>query len=334
MARKKGKRTRGKLTGYLTQRYLYYNLNHTVTGDNTEDFHYIDLARDLSAVNCRLYRQGMIYGVQSISIHDSQENTEVRIGTIPTVWPVLSAYRLARRQWNRQIKTQGVNDLRGAWDDFRVFMNNDHVGVGSMDPDHPKIVDIESYTAGDHDESTLYGEYNASLLSATTHGTDNALTVLGPGAASHNGNLPEAYGGAAIDGVIGLVHEWNKLKADVPETPDSGSNNAESSALADGPLSLRETTYDSDIIDRIEDYGDAPPYSTSPGGYLSVRGVDSWTVREGHLATGQKSMMLPGCEVFCGLMQVETKSTDDDNTIGLLVELAPGSYKGVHALEI
>ena len=158
MARKKAKRTRGKLTGYLTQRYLYYDLNHTGTD---EDFHYIDLARDLSAVNMRLYRQGMIYGVQSFSIHDSNENTEVRIGTIPTVWPVLSAYRLARRQWNRQIKSVDTGGIRGAWDDFRIFMNTDHIS----DPDQPAVVNIESYTAGSQNESTLYGEYNASMLS-------------------------------------------------------------------------------------------------------------------------------------------------------------------------
>ena len=60
------------MTGYLTQRYLYYDLAHTGT---EEDFHYIDLARDLSAVNARLYRQGMMYGIQSFSIHDSQQNT-------------------------------------------------------------------------------------------------------------------------------------------------------------------------------------------------------------------------------------------------------------------
>lgn len=327
MARKKVKRARGKLTGYLTQRYLYYDLDHTGTG---EDFHYIDLARDLSAVNCRLYRQGMIYGVQSFSIHDSQANTEVRIGTVPTVWPVLSAYRLARRQWNRQIKSVGADGIRGAWDDFRVFMNNDHVS----DSDQPKVVNIESYTAGTHNESALYGEYNASMLSATTHGSDSCLAMLGPGNSGFNGSMPQAYGGAACDGIIGVVAEWNRLKADIPETPDSGSDDADASAFTDGVLGLRDTTYDSDLIDRIEDFGDAPPYSVSPGGYLAVSTNGTYTVREVHMASGQKQVMLPGCEVFCGLMQVETKSATDGNTIGLLVELAPGGYKGVHALEI
>ena len=327
MAAKKAKRARPKLSGYLTQRYLYYDLTHTGTD---EDFHYIDLARDLSAINCRLYRQGMIYGVQSFSIHDSQENCEVRIGTIPTVWPVLSAYRLARRMWNKQIKEFAPQGSRGAWDDFRVFMNYDHF----TDSDQPRVVNIESSSPGTHNESTLYGEYNASMISATTHGSDNAMCILGPGNASFNGNVPAAYGGAACDGLVGIVYEWNKLKADVPETPDSGDNTSETSAFGAGAMGLVEDRYDTDIIDRVEDFGDAPPYSTNPGGYLAVNGIDSWTVREAHMATGQKSVMLPGCEVFCGLMQVETKSSNDNNEIGLLVELAPGGYKGVHALEI
>jgi hypothetical protein len=327
MARKKSKRARGKLTGYLTQRYLYYDLNHTGTD---EDFHYIDLARDLSAVNMRLYRQGMVYGVQSFSIHDSQENTEVRIGTIPTVWPVLSAYRLARRQWNRQIKSVDTGGIRGAWDDFRIFMNTDHV----TDTDQPVVVNIESHSAGTKNESILYGEYNASMLSATTHGSDCCLAMLGAGNSGFNGNVPAGYGGAACDGIIGMVAEWSRLKADVPETPESGTDDAASSAFGDGVLGLRDTTYDNDMLDRIEEFNDNPPYGTNIGAYLAESAIDSWTVREAHMATGQKSVMLPGCEVFCGLMQVETKSATDGNTIGLLVELAPGAYKGVHALEI
>ena len=215
---------------------------------------------------------------------------------------------------------------RGAWDDFRVFMNYDHF----TDTDQPAIVNIESVDSG----NSMYGEYHASMISATTHGSDNAMCILGPGDASFNGNAPDAYGGRACDGLVGIVYEWNKLRSDVPETPDSGSDNMESSAFGDGALGLVEDRYDTAILDRVEVDNDEPPYSVAPGGYLAQAGIDSWTVREAHMATGQKSVMLPGCEVFCGLMQVETKSATDDNTIGLLVELTPGSYKGVHALEI
>lgn len=328
MAKKKARRTRGKLTGYLTQRYLYYDLDHQTGG--SEDFHYIDLARDLSAINCRLYRQGMLYGIQSFSIHNSQENTEVRIGTIPTVWPVLSAYRLARRKWNAQIKAQGMQSLRGAWDDFRIFMNQDHI----TDPDQVAVVDIESGYPGTQNESVLYGEYNASMLSAIGPGNSSALAMLGQTNDAASGTLPTAYGGASYNGIIGIVEEWNKIKPDVSETPNSGSENAESSAFADGNLGLTDATYDDAVVNRIEDDGDAPPYSVSPGGYLVSSGKDSYTVREAHMATGQKSLMLPGCEAFCGLLQVETKSPTSSDTIGLLVELAPGAYKGVHAVEL
>ena len=174
-----------------------------------------------------------------------------------------------------------------------------------------------------------------SMISAAGFGSDCVMAMLGPGNASHAASsLNAAYGGAVCDGIVGVVAEWNKLKADVPETPDSGSDTAESSAFADGVLGLRSMTYDNDTVDRIEDFGDAPPYSVSPGGYLSVSHDGTYVVREAHMASGQKQVMLPGCEVFCGLMQVETKSTATNNTIGLLVELAPGGYKGVHALEI
>ena len=125
----------------------------------------------------------------------------------------------------------------------------------------------------------MYGEYHASMLSSTTHGTDNVLAVLGNGNSSFNGNMPAAYGGRACDGIIGIVHEWNKLKPDVNETPDSGGDMDES-ALGAGSLGLVDTGYDDDILDGVEVDNDMPPYSSSPGEYLSQASIDSWTVRE------------------------------------------------------
>ena len=50
------------------QRVLRYLLQHTGNG---EDSHYIDLARDLSLLNRRLYRQGKVYGIAGITVHDN-----------------------------------------------------------------------------------------------------------------------------------------------------------------------------------------------------------------------------------------------------------------------
>jgi hypothetical protein len=48
-------------------RYLRYQLVNSANS-GTETSHYIDLAKDLSAINRRLYRQGKVYQIANISI--------------------------------------------------------------------------------------------------------------------------------------------------------------------------------------------------------------------------------------------------------------------------
>ena len=59
----------------------------------------------------------------------------------------------------------------------------------------------------------------------------------------------------------------------------------------------------------------------------------AWPVRECHIAStySPMAMMGPIPNVPCGLLQIETASGTNNNTIGLLIELTPGDYKGVHA---
>ena len=83
-------------------RYLRYELTNSGT-PGTETSHYIDLARDLSALNRRLYRQGRDYHVKRITVVSSNTpnggdpsgiNNRVSLATIPDSWVARNAWKL------------------------------------------------------------------------------------------------------------------------------------------------------------------------------------------------------------------------------------------------
>ena len=138
-------------------RYLRYELQNSGT-PGTETSHFIDLARDLSRVNRRLYRQGRDYHVKKISIVSSntisgwtvadltsfpgitefqQNGGRVTVSTIPDSWP-------ARGAWNRGFNTYKLmnkeathnltNDISATWADFKVYMSNEHRTGNALTP--------------------------------------------------------------------------------------------------------------------------------------------------------------------------------------------------------
>jgi hypothetical protein len=140
-----------KMRGYRTHRFLRYAVKHT---GSSEDNHYIDIGRDLSAINRRLYKQGMIYNINNIAFHDAQSNIQFELCTLPDIWSTYSAYRQARRIWKRQHYGSGLPV--GAWAQFVVGMNKDqYTDVDTLLP-----LTQEEYTA-------VRGEWVASCLSYT-----------------------------------------------------------------------------------------------------------------------------------------------------------------------
>lgn len=302
-----------------TQRYLYFDLAHT---GSTEDFHYIDLAACLSAVNRRLYRQCRMYHVANISVHDTlmdDDGLEVRFTTAPNTWTTARAVRSAKKSWDEQIQnaTEDLPDdapeVQGKWADFKIYLSSVHKGDTT---DRPKPIDCEG------NEVQMYGT-----------GSDNewfytAVQTRVSGTAYTNLNFVLLGGhNIANDGEIGVIKSlediWSQaaydplLPAAFDESPLLGMN--------PGPLKNEE------ILDAIMDENDQPPYS-----YLDMVGTDDnlpspMTARETAITTAQNEMALVGgFPVPCGLLCVETKC-GANNTVGILIELVPGTYKGVQS---
>ena len=359
MASKK-KSNKLKMRGYRTHRLLRYAVKHTDPGASNQDNHYIDIARDLSALNRRMYKQGMIYNISNISFHDSQSNLQFEMCTLPDIWATYSAYRQARRIWKRQHYGTGLEV--GAWTQFVVGMNRDqYTDVDTLLP-----LTQEEYTA-------VRGEWLASTLSysmSNPSDTENsaALWMLG----ESNAGIPvqggdinsgvdssvspnEPHGCAFVKntgagtaasltkqvftGGVGIMEEYGAMKADTPETPESNESvaNADSvfqrlDQMASGFTgSISQPTT---VINRVAGDWDHPPYPQDIVA-LDATGsnADTYVQREVRFASGQKTIMTPGFDVPLGLIQVVT--TASGNQTGYIdIEISPGRYKGVAALEI
>jgi hypothetical protein len=83
-----------------------------------------------------------------------------------------------------------------------------------------------------------------------------------------------------------------------------------------------------DVLEDLQDFNDQPPYDQD--GYYS----DTIMRAQGHaFAQAGGNLMLPGFCVPFGLLEVLT-TCGGDNTVKVLIEMAPGPYHGVYAERI
>lgn len=301
-----------------THRFLHFNLTHTGTD---EDAHYIDLAKLLSQINRRTYRQGMTYDVANMTFHDSASSeTFIKVCTLPRTWPLQLAWKIGFQQWMRQqraaLEATGLPDF-GPWHDFKIYMNADHI----TDVDKAQFIDMEdnTVTAGEW----VYSTYEIAQPGSTDP-EEAKICLLGANAGSY----------PAIN-QVSLMSQLEKTlgrPAEDPVMPDAASTSVwalMSEAQPDAEV-LKE------VIGSLEDDNDLPPYSTTivPGSGTPGAGRPSWpwVIREACIQGGAHHMTATGAfSAPCGFVLVETDHGSDDNTIGVTLELMPGDYKGVSA---
>jgi len=299
------------------QRILRYLLTHDPSS-GTEDSHFIDLAKDLSAVNRRLYRQGKVYGVLGITVHDSSDNAFVKVCTAPNTWVVRNAWKKAfglfKRMRKEALRSAGVgSNATATWADFKTYLTYPSIS----DPDWGVPVDCGN-------NAVSYGEWIYSTFHSPdgTTSDDEFLTHL----------LGNNVGPAGNYTSCGLVEGYQNSRARVqPVDPSIDPTEFEDSWMMN--LFDDGTTHD-EILEDLTSDGDGPPYDHNdmPGSAGNM--VSSLVAGETHVAVGNPIGYIGSFAVPCGLLEVETTSTANPNTIELLIEIAPGGYKGVDAVAV
>jgi hypothetical protein len=298
-------------------RYLRYELTNSST-PNTETSHYIDLAKDLSAINRRLYRQGRAYHVKRISIVSSntipspgQNAGRVTVSTAPDSWVVRNAWRRGFEMWNKMNKQSVLGDqasLKPKFHDFKIR------GIGSYAPTPTYLVPLDNGGG-----ALSVGEWTYTQLVSPdgTTGADNfSLTLLG----SH-------IGAAGVRTSVSLVKSYAESRA----TVQNDDPNRSSVDIDDPLLNLFD---DGTVVDEVTNqllfFNEDTPYDTDtyPGetGNMPQPLVNQQTTlgADGRATVG-------GFTAMCGLLELETTSPIGDDVYSVLVELAPGSYRGISA---
>ena len=110
---------------------LVYNLDD---GDN-----YLDIARSLSRVNRKLFRQGRLYAIGGITFHwkgaAATDNLVVSVATAPNTWVVRNAWTKGFALW-RQMQKLVLDDnpsVKGRWHDFKLLMDTGQTSGNTRD---------------------------------------------------------------------------------------------------------------------------------------------------------------------------------------------------------
>jgi len=298
----------------------------------TETSHYIDLAKDLSAINRRLYRQGRRYHVKRISIVSSntlgatthvdqseipgvstftQNAGRVTFATIPESWISQKAWQRGFKAWQKMQKialAEAGSDLRGTWNDFKVYMTADHATGTQLQP-------LDNGGNG-----VKYGDWSYSDLitpDGTTSTDEFYLTMLG----DHNGGP-----GSRIS--VGLIKSYTEARATFSQRPTPETGHVD---VNDPILNLFDDgTQTDEVVAKMQTDGEDPPYDIDefPGDDANM--PKPLVVQQTTLGTDGRATV-GGFSAMCGLIEVETTSPIDDDVYSVLVELAPGSYRGIAA---
>lgn len=293
-------------------RYLRYEMT-THANPGTETSHFIDLARDLSRVNRRLYRAGRDYHVKKVTIVSSNTpnlGNRISVSTAPDSWVARGAWNRAFQSWKQMNKTasgQLSGDIAGTWSDFKIFLSSDMAAATLPDP-----LDNGGFAIA----AALNWDVSTFVTPDGTATDDEFFGTL----------LGDHVGAAGARTSVGLIRSYGESRATVQLTDPAVPATASSDPLVN--LFDYGTTID-DVIDNLEDENDQPPYSqvNYPGGANSQ--PKPIVVQDTTIVDGRATMA--GFSALMGHLEFEIKSGLPADTFSVTIELASGKYRGIKA---
>lgn len=286
-------------------------LSFESTGSGTK---YIDIARALSIINRKFYRQGVYYYVNSVELYNNSDGV-VDIHTLPDTW-------VTKNAWNRGFGIfQNMNALadtpRPKYHDFKVRMSTGHAADGSntLDPD---LYGINGSNTSHPPDEWVYSEIT-TMHSDGGLPDEFTLTMLG----GHSGS----QGNRAS---VGLIKSYAETRA---QPISSGEPNVPVAASTDPLANLFDASGDNameNIIENLNENNDLTPYDAS--GYLGRS--DSHMQQVARLTTTPTIGRVAKASGFCapmGLLCVDAQNLAGDDNWRVVINLAAGTYHGVYA---
>lgn len=287
---------------------------------------YIDIAKALSMINKRFYRQGLYYYVSGGYFVNGTE-AHVQILTVPDTWMTKLAWARGFKIWSKmnRIATSGdAGSIYPKYHDFKVRMTNSANSASITDPIYGNLNSTTAYSADEWVLSKFVSD-DPETSDPQDHDVFTAHMLAG-----HQSGA----GGADTWASIGLIHSlqdtWRINAASEPIL----LGDADTDPLAN--LFDAGDTHD-DIREHLDDDNDSAPYN-----YDAMVGAGS--VHEGTPVALMRTSSGSGAKMsfggFCaplGLLQIEATDWGAGTSLGqveLVLELTPGPYKGVYAERI
>ena len=300
-------------------------LNFDIGASNAN---YLDIAKALSEVNRRFYRQGMNYAIGGFRFgYLGSETPTVRVNVLPNVWPVGAAWHKFFAKWQKQqndaLAESGSLESKSKYNDFKIYFDRYMKTATNLRPQSPG-----GFTNGG---STNFkeGEWQYSNVVVPNDGS--------PGNSVEYGLHMVGTAGAQQ---VTMIDDYG-LSRNLPFSPDPNAP-----AIDESILSKMFDVGDNmtDIVENAIDKNDDVPYdldeypfgATNPGtGGVSLHREINFTS-----TTIGNYQDMPGVIAPCGLMQIvhdlsgsTTNQVDSGTNRFLLMQviLVPGHYKGVLA---
>jgi hypothetical protein len=301
-------------------RHLRYEVTNSGTA-GTETSHYVDIARDLAAINRRMMPQGRVYHVSKITVvsRNTRFNPEgageatgfISVSVAPNSWAVRGAVKYGKElfdKMNKKATEASSGSKPGRYADFKI--RGLHGGATSP----TFLVPLDN---GGNSLSLGEWDYSQFISPDGTTGADSYFChLLGPHAGS-SGSFTS----------IGLVESYGRNRVTVAANVPGQPTDTDDDPLAN--LFDAGTQHD-EIIDQIEQDNDNPPYDRLNYGGDGSNMPRPLVVQHGTLGEDGR-VTLGGFAAVAGLMEFEVKSPIANDVYSILVELKAGSFKGIAA---
>jgi len=295
---------------------------------------YLDIAKDLSMVNRRLYDQGRQYGIESIEFHyvgvpAAIDTIFAQVFTAGNSWTVHNSFVKSKALWDemQDLVLDDNPSVKGKWHDFKIHLDSDMAKAV-----HPILSPQQFGGAGG---PYLPGEWNYSTWVIPQHDVDPATGLPLPAlevTAHLLGN--DSVAPLATGASVGLIKAYGESRARVQLEPDVPATFSTSffTVLTDSG------SQEPELADVIEDENDKPPYAelNYPGGITNAPGpvCQDLTVASVTHPNGYLGSFVAECGLIMINMAGSLNGVAADLPAGMAVRvnLMPGDYKGVASL--
>lgn len=298
---------------------------------------YVDIGQSLSVVNRKLFRQGMVYGVESVdfmfdanpTLYDVVQITALTAGDS---WSVHNAHVKGHALWNQMndLVLEDNPSVQGKWADFKVYLDGAHFTAVNQRPrDGGGILyqegewNYSTYVIPQHDVDPAAGvPLDAPAVRVHLLGDDTGVPVPTP-----TGTVPTVS--------LGLIKAYEESRATVfddnPNVP-GGMSTSFFSILTDSG------SQEPELADVLEASNDDPPYNIDnyPGG--DINAVNPIVTEFAAASVGAPNGMLTSFLAQCGLIKFKVEAFKDGAlvspvpTVIARVNLLRGNYKGIAAV--